>query len=344
MELQPKEYKKWLENIKHKIKTAQFKAALSVNTQLMELYWVLAKDIVNKQQDANWGDSIFEQLSIDLKIAFPTIGGFSRRNLYAIRQWYLFYSTVSEFVPQVVAQIPWGHNRLIISKIKNTEEALFYCNATNYNGWNREQLEIQIRNNYYQTKGKAITNFENTLPNYQSQLALETLKNPYNFDFLGLEENALEREIENAMVTHITKFLIELGKGFAFVGKQYEIVVSENEYFIDLLFYHLQLRCYIVIELKTGKLKPEYAGKLNFYLSAIDTQLKHSQDNPTIGLILCKYKDKVEAEYSLRDIQKPIGISEYKLTQALPKIFETKLPTVAQLEMELNTIEDNLNK
>lgn len=343
MELQAIEYKKWLENIKHKIKTAQFKAALSVNTQLMELYWVLAKDIVNKQEEANWGDSIFEQLSIDLKIAFPTIGGFSRRNLYAIRQWYLFYSTVSEFVPQSVAQIPWGHNRLIISKIKNTDEALFYCNATTYNGWNREQLEIQIRNNYYQIKGKAITNFENTLPDYQSQLALETLKNPYNFDFLGLEENALEREIENTMVTHITKFLIELGKGFAFVGRQYEIVVSENEYFIDLLFYHLQLRCYIVIELKTGIFKPEYAGKLNFYLSAIDTQLKHPQDNPTIGLILCKYKDKVEAEYSLRDIQKPIGISEYKLTQALPKIFETKLPTVAQLEIELNTIEDNLN-
>jgi predicted nuclease of restriction endonuclease-like (RecB) superfamily len=342
MELQTVEYKKWLESIKHKIRTAQFKAALTVNAQLMELYWVLAKDIVSKQQEANWGDSILEQLSIDLKIEFPTVGGFSRRNLYAIRQCYLFYSSVSEFVPQAVAQIPWGHNRLIISKIKNTDEALFYCNATTYNGWNREQLEIQIRNNYYQTKGKAITNFENTLPDYQSQLAVETLKNPYNFDFLGLEENALEREIEKAMVTHITKFLIEMGKGFAFVGRQYEIVVSENEYFIDLLFYHLQLRCYVVIELKTGKFKPEYAGKLNFYLSAVDTQLKHPQDNPTIGLILCKYKDKVEAEYSLRDIQKPIGISEYQLTQALPKIFETQLPSVAQLEIELNTIEDNL--
>lgn len=343
MELQTVEYKKWLGSIKQKIKTAQFKAALSVNAQLMELYWELAKDIVSKQHEAYWGDSILEQLSIDLKIAFPNVGGFSRRNLYAMRQWHLFYSSVSEFVPQAVAQIPWGHNRLIISKIKDATEALFYCNATAYNGWNREQLEIQIRNNYYQTKGKAITNFENTLPDYQSELAVETLKNPYNFDFLGLEENALEREIENAMVTHITKFLIEMGKGFAFVGRQYEIVVSENEYFIDLLFYHLQLRCYVVIELKTGKFKPEYAGKLNFYLSAVDTQLKYPQDNPTIGLILCKYKDKVEAEYSLRDLQKPIGISEYQLTQALPKKFETKLPTVTQLEIELNTIEGNFD-
>lgn len=342
MELETIEYKKWLENIKQKIKTAQFKTALSVNAQLMELYWVLAKDIVSKQQEANWGDSILEQLSIDLKIGFPSVGGFSRRNLYAIRQWYLFYSSFSEFVPQAAAQIPWGHNRLIISKIKDREEALFYCKATSYNGWNREQLEIQIRNDYYQTKGKAITNFKNTLPDYQTQLAIETLKNPYNFDFLGLQEDALEREIENAMVTHITKFLIEMGKGFAFVGRQYEIIVSDNEYFIDLLFYHLQLRCYIVIELKTGKFKPEYAGKLNFYLSAVDTQLKHPQDNPSIGLILCKYKDKVEAEYSLRDIQKPIGISEYQLTQALPKIFETKLPTVAQLEIELNNLENDL--
>lgn len=342
MELQTKEYIKWFESIKQKVKRAQFKTALSVNAQLMELYWVLAKDIVDKQREVNWGDSILEQLSIDLKIAFPSIGGFSRRNLYAMRQWYLFYNNVSDFVPQPVAQIPWGHNRLIISKIKNTEEALFYCSATACNGWNREQLEIQIKNNYYQTKGKAITNFENTLPDYQTQLAVETLKNPYNFDFLGLQEDAVEREIENAMVTHITKFLIEMGKGFAFVGRQYEIIVSDNEYFIDLLFYHLQLRCYVVIELKTGKFKPEYAGKLNFYLSAVDTLLKHPQDNPSIGLILCKYKDKVEAEYSLRDIQKPIGISEYQLTQALPKIFETKLPTVAQLEIELNNVENDL--
>lgn len=335
-QIQTKQYSKWLETIKRKIKSAQLKAAISVNTQLIELYWDLAKDIVNKQQEANWGDNVLEQLSTDLKLSFPDINGFSRRNLYAIRQWYLFYSTVSEFVPQPVAQIPWGHNRLIVSKIKNTKEALFYSNATAENGWSREQLEISIKNKYYQAKGKSITNFQNTLPQLQSELATETLKNPYNFDFLGLEDDALEREIENAMMQHITQFLLELGKGFAFVGRQYSITVSDNEYFIDLLFYHLHLRCYVVVELKSGKFKPEYAGKLNFYLSAIDSQMKHEQDNPSIGLILCKHKDKIDAEYSLRDIQKPMGISEYKLTQALPKKFKSQLPTVEQLENQLS--------
>jgi len=207
-----KTYRTWLKSVKQKIKSAQLKAAVSINTQLMELYWELGKDIVHKQNEANWGDAVLDQLALDLKLSFPSMGGFSRRNLYAIRQWYIFYSTENEFVPQAVAQIPWGHNRLIISKTKNTKEALFYCNATMQNGWNREQLELQIINNYYNAKGKAITNFKNTLPELQSALAIETLKNPYNFDFLELENDALELEIENAMITHITKFLIELGK------------------------------------------------------------------------------------------------------------------------------------
>lgn len=339
-----KSYATWLRTIKQKIKLAQLKAAVSINIQLMGLYWELGRDIVQKQNEANWGDAILEQLAIDLKLSFPDMNGFSRRNLYAIRQWYLFYSADNQFVPQAVAQIPWGHNRLIISKTKNAKEALFYSNATLQNGWNREQLEIQITNSYYHSKGKAITNFRNTLPDIQSALAIETLKNPYNFDFLGLENDALELEIENAMITHITKFLIELGKGFAYVGKQYQVIVSDNEYYIDLLFYHLQLRSYVVIELKAGKFKPEYAGKLNFYLSAIDTQLKHPQDNPSIGLILCKHKDKVEAEYSLRDIKKPIGISEYKLTQALPKNFKSQLPTIAQIESQLENEDKKISK
>lgn len=335
-EILSKQYWGWLEEIKRKIKSVQLKAAVTLNTQLVELYWDLGKELVNKQNDANWGDNILEQLAVDLKLAFPDVHGFSRRNLYAIRQWYLFYNSVSEFVPQVVAQIPWGHNRLIISKVKDPKEALFYCGATIDNNWSREQLEIQIKNNYYSSRGKSLTNFDIALPSPQSQLALETLKNPYNFDFLGLEDDALEREIEDAMMQHITRFLLELGKGFAFVGRQYSLLVSDNEYFIDLLFYHLHLRCYVVVELKSGKFKPEYAGKLNFYLSAIDSQLRHEQDNPSIGLILCKHKDKIEAEYSLRDIQKPIGISEYKLTQALPKEFKNRLPTVEQLENQLN--------
>ncbi|MCK9561675.1 MAG: PDDEXK nuclease domain-containing protein [Bacteroidales bacterium] len=332
-------YKNWLKAIKHKIKVTQLKAAVSVNTQLLELYWDLGKDIAQKQKEANWGDAVLEQLSLDLKLAFPNIKGFSRRNLYAIKQWYNFYEKHSAIVPQAVAQIPWGHNRLIISKIKNTEEALFYCSATLHNGWSREQLEIAIKNNYFENKGKAITNFTNVLPAEQSQLAIETLKNPYNLDFLGLEDDALEKEVEDAMMQHLTRFLIELGKGFAFVGRQYSIAVSQNEYFIDLLFYHLQLRCYVAIELKSGKFKPEYVGKLNFYLSAIDNQIKHKDDQPSIGLILCKHKDKIEAEYALRDIQKPIGISEYHLTQALPKQLKNQLPTVAEIEAQLQKSE-----
>jgi len=341
MNVTDQSYKRWLENIKQKIKSTQLKVAQSVSVQVLEMYWQLAEEIVSKEQTATWGDGVLEQLSIDLRLSFPNINGFSRRNLYAIRQWYLFYQTHSEFVPQAVAQIPWGHNRLIISKIKNTEEAIFYCKATLENGWNRENLELAIKNNYYEAKGKSITNFKKTLPESQSELAIETLKNPYNFDFLGLEHDALEREIENAMVDHITKFLIELGKGFAFVGRQYQLVVGDTEYYIDLLFYHLHLRSYVVIELKAGKFKPEYAGKLNFYLSAVDSQLKHPTDNNSIGLILCKHKDKVEAEYALRDIQKPIGISEFLLTQTLPENFRSQLPTVEQLETQLNLKEDH---
>lgn len=340
MNLSDQTYKRWLESVKQKIKSAQLKVAVSVSVQMLELYWQLAEEIVSKQQKANWGDAILEQLSVDLRLSFPNISGSSRRNLYAIRQWYLFYKEQSEFVPQAVAQIPWGHNRLNISKIKNVEEAIFYCKATLTNGWKRDHLELAIKNNYYEAKGKSITNFKKTLPDPQSELAIETLKNPYNFDFLGLENNALEREIENAMVDHITKFLIELGKGFAFVGRQYQLIVSDNEYYIDLLFYHLQLRSYVVIELKAGKFKPEYAGKLNFYLSAVDSQLKHPTDNASIGLILCKHKDKVEAEYALRDILKPIGISEYLLTQTLPENFKSQLPTVEQLETQLNINEN----
>lgn len=242
-------------------------------------------------------------------------------------------------MPQPVAQIPWGHNRLIISKIKDVETAIFYAQETVRQGWSRDQLEVQIKANFIQSAANAVTNFSETLPQIQSELAKETIRDPYNFDFLGLENDALEKEIENGLVKHITRFLIELGKGFSFVGKQYPIQVSENEYFIDLLFYHLQLRCFVVIELKAGKFKPEYAGKLNFYLSAIDSQIKHPTDQASIGLILCKTKDSVEAEYALRDIQKPIGISEYMLTQALPKELESELPTVEQLENQLNKLD-----
>lgn len=338
------DYQTWLNGIKQRIKSAQYRASLSVNSVLLELYRNIGKEIVDKQRNKDWGSGFIEQFANDLRKSFPDIKGFSRRNVYAMRQWYLFYSGQFEFVPQAVAQIPWGHNRLILSKIKKIDEALFYAQATIENGWGRDNLEIQIVNNYYQRKGNAIANFEKTLPSAQSELAKETIKDPYDFDFLGLEDDALEKEIEIELTKHITKFLIELGKGFAFVGKQYHLKVSEKDYYLDLLFYHLELRCYVVIELKAGIFKPEHTGKLNFYLSAVDTLVKRKEDNPTIGILLCKKKDRIEAEFALRDINKPIGISDYLLTKAIPENIKSKLPTVEQLENELSELEDKNKK
>lgn len=335
------DYYVWLSEIKQKIRFAQLKVGVAANKALLELYWELGKEIVDKQKTAAWGDGVIDSLTRDLKVEFPSINGFSRRNLYAIRQWYIFYSERFSIVPQPVAQIPWGHNRLIIGKIKDVDIALFYAEAAIKNGWSRDTLEIRMEQRLYERTGKAITNFEDALPSPQSDLARETVKDPYHFDFLGLEEDAQEREIENALMKHLTGFLLELGKGFAFVGRQYKIEISATDYFIDLLFYHLDLRCYVVVELKAGRFKPEYAGKLNFYLSAVDSQIKRAEDNPTIGILLCRKKDKIEAEYALRDINKPIGISDYLLTQAIPGELKGKLPTVAELENDLAQI---LNK
>ncbi len=326
----------WINELKFKIHSARTKVALTINSQLLELYWEIGKDISERQDNTDWGSKFIEQTAIELKNEFPEIKGFSRRNLYAIKQWYKFYSEKYQFVPQCVAQIPWGHNRLIISKIKNIAEAEFYCIETINNGWDRDTLEIQIEAQLFLKKGKAITNFQQTLPAAQSKLAMETLKDPYNFDFLELQNDALEKAIEDEIVKNITKFLLELGKGFAFLGRQYKIEISETDYFIDLLFYHLDLRCYIVIELKAGKFKPEYAGKLNFYLSAVDSQIKKTEDNKSIGILLCKKKDRIEAEYALRDINKPMGISEYRLTDAIPEEIKTKLPSIEELENKLS--------
>lgn len=330
------EYRNWITVLKTKIHAARVKVALSVNTQLIELYWDLGKAISDKFISANWGSKVIEQISLDLKHEFPELKGFSRRNLYAIKQWYQFYSQHYDFVPQAVAQLPWGHNRLIVSRVKDVVDAIFYCEVTVKHGWSRDILEMQLESKFIERSGNSTHNFDNTLPEHQSRIAAQTFKDPYNFDFLGLQDEALEREIEKELTTNITEFLLELGKGFAFVGRQYKIEISETDYFIDLLFYHLDLRSYVVIELKAGKFKPEYAGKLNFYLSAVDSQIKKAHDNPTIGILLCKKKDKIEAEYALRDINKPMGISEYTLTQAIPESIKTQLPSIEELENDLN--------
>ncbi|MCF7912126.1 MAG: PDDEXK nuclease domain-containing protein [Candidatus Cloacimonetes bacterium] len=337
------EYFTWISELKSKIHLVRQRVALTINTQLLELYWELGKELYEKQKLSDWGNSFIEHVAVDLRSEFPEIKGFSRRNLYAIRQWFLFYSQKYQFVPQAVAQIPWGHNRLIISKVKNIEEAEFYCNEVIKKGWNRDTLEIQMKNNLFGKMGKSINNFANTLPEDRSKLVSQTLKDPYNFDFLKLQDDALEKAIEDELIKNITKFLLELGKGFAFLGSQYKIEISETDYFIDLLFYHLELRCFIVIELKAGKFKPEYAGKMNFYLSAVDSQFRNPEDNQTIGILLCKQKDRIVAEYALRDINKPIGISEYKLTDAIPDNIKTKLPSIEELENELMKKKENSN-
>jgi len=329
----------WIAILKAKIRSARNKLAFSINSQVLELYWEIGRDIAEKQQNSNWGSSFVEKIAEELKQDFPEIKGFSRRNIYAILQWYKFYSEKYQFVPQVVAQIPWGHNRLIITKVKNIDEAEFYCRAVVQNAWDRDTLEIQIESKYFLTAGNSTHNFGNTLPAKQSKLATQTLKDPYNFDFLGLENDALEKAIEDELTKNITKFLLELGKGFAFLGRQYKIEIGENDHFLDMLFYHLELRCYIVIELKAGKFMPEYAGKLNYYLSAVDSQLRKPEDNPTIGILLCKKKNKIDVEYALRDINKPMGISEYVLTNAIPDNIKLQLPSVEELERELEKLQ-----
>lgn len=351
-------YQEWLVDWKKRIQSAQIKAALRVNAELLSLYWELGQDIAARQEKTAWGDGLIPRFAKDLKLAFPHLTGFSVRNLFYIRKWYLFYChelASSPFVPQLVAQlpskaqlidneltalffaIPWGHHRHILDKCADTSEAVFYLKKTLQNNWSRQALLLQMNQNLYERQGKAITNFEWTLPQPQSDLAHETLKNPYNFDFLNLGEEALERDVEAAMMEHVEKILLELGQGFALVGRQYKLLIEGEDYRIDLLFYHTRLHCYVVVELKGGRFIPEYAGKLNFYCSAIDDLIKMEPDQPTIGLILCRESGKrTIVEYALRDIQKPLGVAEYILTQQLPEQFKGMLPTTEELERELD--------
>ena len=354
------DYISWFKEIKAKVFRLQIKASIAVNLELLSFYWDLGRDIIEKQTNKNWGDAVIEQLSKDLPKAFPEIKGFSRRNLFYIKSWYLFYNEqftkvqqlvaqislpanidTLEKIQQLVGQIPWGHNILIITKIKNIDEAIFYANETLINGWSRAILRMQIETDLYSRQGKATTNFIATLPKHQSDLANQTLKDPYIFDILTLKKEADERSIENQLTKHITKFLLELGAGFAFVGRQYKVQLSEKERFIDLLFYHLKLRCYVVIELKADEFEAEHAGKLALYISAIDNTLRTENDNPTIGLILCKKRDKIEAEYLLNVFKQPIGIAEYEFSKALPNKLKSELPSIEDIENELSIDEND---
>lgn len=342
MQLQETEYKKWIIEVKSKIRSAQMKATITVNRALIEFYWDLGK-MINEKQTV-WGSQFLNKLSQDLKHEFPDMEGLSVRNLKYTRQFYQFYNltgnqeSMEEFGQQLVAQIPWGHNIVIFSKAKSLNEAHFYIQQTLENGWSRDILGLQIKSDLYARQGKAIHNFMNTLPDPMSDLAGQLLKDPYNFDFLSMTQNYKERELENALVDNVTKFLLELGSGFAYVGKQVPIEVGGQEFFIDLLFYHLKLRAYVVIELKVTDFTPEHAGKLSFYLSVANDQLKHASDNPTIGLLICKNKNDIVAEYALKDIKQPIGVTEYQLTKLFPEEFKSSLPTIEEIEEELKNV------
>lgn len=361
------DYSAWLKELKVKIRSTQIRAALAASRELLLFYWELGGDISRKLEETNWGAKVIDQLAKDLRSEFPDIRGFSRRNLYYTKKFYEVFSsfpddtqivprsgaqigsetvprggaqTVPAIVHQIGGQLPWSHIKILLDKVSDYKETLFYINQTIENGWSRDVLALQIKSDLFARQGAAISNFKNTLPEPQSDLAQQTIKDPYSFDFLTMTRPFNERDIENQLVEHITKFLLELGKGFAFVGRQYHMEVGETDYYMDLLFYHIKLKCYVVIELKNTKFIPEYAGKLNFYLSAVDSLLKTDSDNPTIGILLCRDKNKIETEFALRDINKPMGVSEFTLTEILPEELRGSLPTVEEIEEDMKQLEE----
>jgi predicted nuclease of restriction endonuclease-like (RecB) superfamily len=366
----PSGYVELLEDLKNRIQRTQVRAATAASRELIRLYWDIGREIVQRQEQEGWGSKVIDHLAADLQKAFPGMAGFSRANIHRMRAFYLAYTKeltivsqparqlAAEIVvqparqlggqpaaiarvpdginlPQAAAEIPWYHNVVLIEKIKRPTERLWYAQKVVQHGWSRAVLVHQIELDLYGREGKAVNNFSETLPPVQSDLAQQILKDPYVFDFLTLTNDARERELHDGLLEHLRDFMIELGVGFAFVGSQYHLEVGDQDYYIDLLFYHLRLRAFVAIDLKVKEFKPEFAGKMNFYLSAVDDQLRHADDHPTIGMILCKTRNRVTAEYALRDMHKPIGVSEYQLTKALPEELKSNLPTVEQLEAEL---------
>jgi predicted nuclease of restriction endonuclease-like (RecB) superfamily len=383
-------YAALLAEVKQRVRAAQIKAAVSANRELILLYWDIGRAIVQAQKDKGYGKQVVEMLSTDLRREFPEMAGFTARNLWFMRAFFLAYADGKQILKQPVSEslrewspgvsssklkqsvsettslsqavtesadkvlsrragkiaeqppapllaLPWGHNIALLQKIKDPATRLWYAQTALEHGWSRNVLTLQIESRLHRRQGKAITNFSLTLPAPQSDLARQTLKDPYIFDFLTLDAAARERELELGLLEHIQKFLIELGVGFAFVGRQYRLKVSGEEFALDLLFYHLGLRCFVVVDLKMEAFKPEFAGKINFYLSAVDDQLRRADDQPTIGLLLCKERNRLIVEYALRDVKKPIGVAEWRtrLVESLPKKLQSSLPTVAQIEAEL---------
>jgi len=334
----PQDYDDFLRQLKGRIRTAQVKAALAVNQELIFLYWQIGCSILEHQKNEGWGTKVIERLAKDLKKEFPEIKGFSRSNLGYMKSFAETYPDEA-IIQRSVGKLPWRHNIALLDKLKTQEQRLWYAEKTIENGWSRDVLVYQIESNLFMRQGNAITNFDRTLPQPQSDLAKQLIKDPYNFEFLTVQQNVQERELEDALVTQIRNFLLELGIGFSFVGSQYHLEVDGESFYLDLLFYHLKLRCFIVIDLKMGEFQPEYSGKMNFYVSAVDDLLRHPTDNPSIGLILCRSKRKTKAEYALRNLNTPIAVS----THLLPNLQES-LPSTEALEMQLEAIASDIEQ
>lgn len=333
-----KDYAEFLADVKIRIRSAQTRAALSVNSELVLLYWHIGNDILKRQDEQGWGAKVIARLSHDLSHEFPQMKGFSSRNLKYMRGFAAAYPDEA-FVQEVLAQITWYHNITLLSKVKDSKEREWYVRQTIQNGWSRNVLVHQIESGLLNRQGNSVTNLERTLPAPQSELVFEILKDPYNFDFLTLGQEFSERDLHQSLLIHIRDFLMELGVGFAFVGSEHHLEVGGQDFYIDLLFYHIQLRCYVVIELKADNFVPEYAGKLNFYLSAVDDLLRQeSHDQPSVGILLCKNQNRIVAEYALRDMNKPMGVSTYQLMHALPENLRSSLPSIEELEAELSGI------
>jgi len=361
----PSDYPALLADIKQRVRYAQMRAMLSVNAELIRLYWSVGQIIETSQQQEGYGTAVVPRLARDLRNDLPEVKGFSERNINRMLAFYRLYpdlalnvgvspqavakldsKAAAKVLPQPVAKpldippdlllsLPWGHHALLMEKVKEPLARQWYMRAAIENGWSRNILLMQIEAASHQRHGKAVSNFALRLPAPDSDLVQQTLKDPYLFDFLTLEAGFHERELETSLIAHLEKFLLELGQGFAFVGRQYHIDLGEKNFYIDLLFYHLKLRCYVVIDLKRGDFKPEYAGKMNFYCNIVDDQLRHNSDKPTIGLILCQQPNRVLAEYALRGIDKPIGVSSFELTRALPETLQSSLPSIEEIEREL---------
>ena len=345
-------YNTLLSDIKKRIRTAQIKATFAANGEMIAMYWDIGQMIALRQKQQGWAAAVIPKISKGLKNELPEVSGFSERNLGYMIRFAREYQNLSldsgkasiSILQQPVAKfdyeglllsIPWGHHAVLMEKVKDLNIRFWYMQKTIEQGWSRDTMRVMLKNESYVRQGVSSHNFDRILPAAHSELVQETLKDPFIFDFLTLTEPFTERELEIELIKHIEKFLIELGAGFAFVGRQYPLMVSNKEYSIDLLFYHLRLRCFVVIDLKKGDFKPEYGGKMNFYCSAVDDLLRHATDQETIGLILCQNKDTIIAEYALRSLQKPIGISEFELTRILPDNLKSSLPSIEDIENEL---------